>query len=388
MGTRLTDSPLRGTDGPLRGIRVLDVSSLGPGPFCSMLLADHGADVVCVERPQRESFDPSMYFSRGKRSIVVDLRAPGGSDVIRRLAGEADVFLEGYRPGAMERRGLGPDILLGDNPRLVYTRLTGYGQTGPYAHRAGHDINYIATAGVLSAVGTDTPVPPLNMLGDFASGSFNALLGIVLALLDRERTGRGQVIDAAMVDGAALLLTAQLAEFSMGRWAGRGTSVLSGAAPYYGAYQCSDGAWFAVGAIEQRFYVQMVAALGLDPAALPDRDDERTWPRLREIFAAAFAVEPRLHWEKKFADVDGCGSAVLELDELADDPHLSARGTVLATDDDGLQAGVAPRLSNSTGELGAVVDVAGRDTEQVLAENGFSAAEIADLTARAVVRAG
>ena len=372
--------------GPLSGIKVLDVSSLGPGPFCSMLLSDYGADVVSVERPQRETFDPSAFFSRGKRSIMVDLRAPGGSDVIRRLASTVDVFLEGYRPGTMERRGLGPEVLMADNPRLVYARLTGYGQTGPYSHRAGHDINYIAVAGALGAIGTDYPVPPLNILGDFASGSLNAALGIILAVLERERTGSGQVVDAAMIDGAALLLTAQLAEQSSRMWRGRGTSVLSGAAPFYGVYQCSDGGWFAVGAIETRFYDQMLIALGLQDVDLPSRDDPAEWSALRTTLAEVFRSEPRLHWEKQFADIDGCGSPALDLDELARDPHLVQRGTIVASTDGELQAGIAPRLSGSDPKLGDRVPSPGFHTSDVLAERGFDRDEIDRLAESGVIR--
>jgi alpha-methylacyl-CoA racemase len=363
------------------------VSALGPGPFCSMLLADYGADVVSVERPQQETFDPSAFFSRGKRSIVVDLRAEGGAGVIRRLAGQADVFLEGYRPGTMERRGLGPDVLLADNPRLVYARLTGYGQTGPYAQRAGHDINYIAVAGALGVIGSGSPVPPLNILGDFAGGSVNAVTGIMLALFERERTGCGQVVDAAMVDGAALLLSAQLAEQAAGAWAGRGSSVLSGAAPYYGVYRCADNGWFAIGAIEDRFYAHLLSVLGLVADGIPDRNDTNQWPALRTRFAEIFAREPRDYWTKAFADVDACGVPVLELDELDCDPHLASRGTVVV-DAGTLQAGPAPRLSGGPFPIRPRVAQRGQDTAAVLREYGFHDDEIADYSQRRVVTTG
>jgi alpha-methylacyl-CoA racemase len=372
---------------PLAGIKVVDVSALGPGPFCSMLLADYGADVVAVERPSAEPFDRSAFFSRGKRSIIVDLRAPGGSDVVRRLAAEADVFIEGFRPGAMERRGLGPDDLAALNPRLVYARVTGYGQTGPYASRAGHDINFIATAGALGVIGDDQPVPPLNILGDFAGGSMSAALGIMLALLVRERTGTGQVVDAAMVDGAALLLAGQFADLAAGQWDGRGRSILSGNAPYYGVYRCADGGWFAVGAIEDRFYSVLLRTLGLDAAELPDRDDPARWPELRKRFAEVFASRPRGYWEERLADVDGCGSAVLELDELATDPHLAARGTVVRRDGV-LQAAPAPRLSGVTMSGGTQVRVRGEHTQAVLTDAGFTPAEIAGFLADRAVSAG
>jgi alpha-methylacyl-CoA racemase len=371
---------------PLTGIKVVDVSSLGPGPFCSMLLADYGAEVVAVERPSAEPFDQSSFFSRGKRSVVVDLRADGGGEVVRRLAATADVFIEGYRPGVMERRGLGPAELTSLNPRLVYARITGYGQTGPYASRAGHDINFIATSGALGAIGDDKPTPPLNILGDFAGGSMNAALGIVLALLDRERTGVGQVVDAAMVDGAALLLAGQFADHAVGQWHGRGQSILSGNAPYYGAYQCADGGWFAVGAIEERFYVVLLQSLGLDEADLPDRHDPDQWPELRDRFSKVFASRPREYWEERLADVDGCGSAVLDLGELAADPHLAARGTVVWRNGV-LEAAPAPRLSSVTMTGGTRVRARGEHTHAVLAEAGFSPTEIGAYVASGAVAA-
>jgi alpha-methylacyl-CoA racemase len=363
---------------------VLDLSALGPGPFCSMLLADYGADVVSVVRPNPEPFDPAPMFSRGKRTVVVDLRADGGPEVLRRLAGGVDVFLEGFRPGTMERRGLGPEQLLADNPRLVYARLTGYGQRGPYAMRAGHDITYIAVAGALGAIGRTEPIPPLNIVGDFAGGSVNAAMGIALALFERERTGRGRVVDAAMVDGAALLMMAQLAFHGLGQWDGLGTSTLSGNAPYYGSYRCADGRWFAVGAIEDRFYLELLGLLGLDPTGVADRDDPANWPHLREQFASVFAAEPRDHWTKVFGDSDACGAAVLAIDELVDDPHLSARSTVVVHD--GLaQPSPAPRF----GTAGSTLDPlpvrsrpSGPTTRAVLAQSGFSDAEIDDYARR------
>jgi alpha-methylacyl-CoA racemase len=369
---------------PLEGVRVLDLSALGPGPFCSMLLSDYGADVVSVVRPQPEPFDPAPLFSRGKRTIVVDLRADGGGQVLRRLAGDVDVFLEGYRPGTMERRGLGPEVLLADNPRLVYARLTGYGQSGPYALRAGHDINYISIGGPLGAIGRTEPIPPLNIVGDFGGGSVNAAMGIVLALFERERTGRGQVVDAAMVDGAALLLMAQIAYHGIGQWDGLGSSTLSGNAPYYGVYRCADGGWFSVGAIEDRFYVQLLDLLSIDPADLPDRDDPANWPMLRARFAEVFAAESREHWAKAFGGKDACGTPVLGVDELARDPHLQARHTIAVRD--GLaQPSPAPRL----GAPGAAPNPfpvgarpSGPTTRQVLVEYGFSDAEVEDYARR------
>ncbi len=375
--------PAESADGPLSGIRVLDMSALGPGPFCSMLLSDFGAEVIAVERPEAPSFDPAASMSRGKRSVVVDLRAPRGAEVIARLADRCDVLLESNRPGTMERRGLGPDELCARNPRLIYTRLTGWGQDGPYSHRAGHDINYTAVSGALGTIGRRDPVPPLAFVGDLAGGSLMAAFGIVMALLERNVTGRGQVIDAAIADGSALLNTTQLAEFNAGMWAGRGSHILSGAAPFYGVYACSDGRYFAVGAIEPKFYTQFLAALGLDDADIKRQMEPSAWPELRRRVAEIFAARPRCHWTKVFAGIDGCGTPVLELDELAEDPHLSARGTIV-TQDGEITAAPAPRLSRTPGRL-RPRSQRGGDTGTVLSEAGFTSEEVAALAAAGTV---
>jgi alpha-methylacyl-CoA racemase len=379
--------------GPLRGVTVLDLSALGPGPFCSMLLADFGADVVSVERPETPSFDPAGFFARGKRSMVVDLRAPRGPEVIARLAEHADVLLESNRPGTMERRGLGPDVLCERNPRLVYARLTGWGQDGPYAARAGHDINYIAVAGALGTIGSPdsgAPVPPMAFVGDIAGGSLVTAFGIVMALLERTVTGRGQVVDGAIADGAALLNLPQLGAFNAGIWAGRGRDILSGAAPFYGVYECADGGWFAVGAIEPKFYATFLDALGLADQARtgPAQFDPGRWPALRERVAEAFRTKPRGHWADTFAGIEGCGTPVLGLDELADDPHLAARGTVVRTADGGLTAAPAPRLSASPATMRPAPGARGGDTAAVLGESGFTADEIEALAGEGTVTLG
>jgi alpha-methylacyl-CoA racemase len=372
--------------GALRGVRVLDLSALGPGPFCSMLLADFGADVLSVERPGRSAFDPAKYLSRGKRSAIVDLRAPRGPEVIARLAEHADVLLESNRPGTLERRGLGPDVLCERNPRLIYTRLTGWGQDGPYADRAGHDINYIAIAGSLGVIGTTEPVPPLAMLGDLAAGSLMAAFGIVAALFARSLTGRGQVVDAAVADGAALLNSTWLAELNAGVWAGRGRHLLSGVAPFYGVYRCADGGWFAVGAIEEKFYTQFLDALGLVDVDHARRLDPQAWPALKARVTEVFATQPRDHWTAAFAGIDGCGTPVLELDELADDPHLRARGTVVR-EDGRLHAAPAPRLSR-TPARGGTAARRGADTRAALTQAGYTDAEIDELAADATIGTG
>jgi alpha-methylacyl-CoA racemase len=386
MGTT-SPGPGSGAAGPLHGVRVLDMSALGPGPFCSMLLADFGAEVISVERPDPPSFDPSGWFARGKRSAIVDLRAPGGPEVIARLADHADVLLESNRPGTMERKGLGPDVLCARNPRLIYTRLTGWGQDGAYRDRAGHDINYLAVAGALGVIGTSgdaAPVPPLAMLGDLAGGSLFAAFGITMAVLERVSTGLGQVIDSAIVDGAALLNTPQLAEVNSGRWRGRGHNILSGTAPFYGAYECADGGYFTVGAIEPKFYERFLDAMGLDDVVPLDQFDPVHWPELRERVAEIFGNKPRAHWVEAFADLEGCGAPVLDMDELADDPHLRGRGTV-RLDGNQLTAAPTPRLSRSPGRTGPPSQ-RGADTRAVLAEAGFSAAEVAELAAAGTIQ--
>jgi alpha-methylacyl-CoA racemase len=373
--------------GPLDGVKVLDMSALGPGPFCSMLLADFGAEVVAVERPRRPPFDPAKFFARGKRSIVVDLRAPDGPDVITRLADSADVLIESNRPGTMERRGVGPDVLCTRNPRLVYTRLTGWGQDGPYSERAGHDINYIAIAGALGVLGGadgEPPAPPLALVGDIAGGSLFAALGIMMALFERNLTGRGQVIDSAIVDGAAVLNTPQLGELNAGQWAGRGNHLLSGGAPFYGVYACADGGHFAVGAIEPKFYAEFVSALGLDDLPAYEQHDPQGWSELRKRVAEVFLTKPQSHWTAVFADIDGCGTPVLGLHDLADDPHLRERGTIIR-DGDQLAAAPAPRLSGSPGKLRPPPSHPGADTRAVLTDAGFSADEIRTLAGSGTV---
>jgi alpha-methylacyl-CoA racemase len=371
----LTSSAARPA-GPLAGVTVIDVSTMGPGPFASMVLADFGAEVIEVRRPVPNEVDAADQFIRGKQQLTIDLRAPGGAELIARLTDTADVFLEGYRPGTMERRGLGPSVLMERNPRLVYTRLTGWGQDGPYASLAGHDINYVAIGGPLGAVGSDSPVPALNLLGDFASGSFPAVLGTVLALLARERTGRGQVVDAGMVDGAAYLLFAQFCELGRGEWQGRGSGLLSGAAPFYGVYQCADGGWMSVGSIESKFYAQLLDGLGLGPDLLSRQYDRAHWPVARAAIAQVFATRPRDHWAAVFAGTDACAYPVLELAETASDAHVAARGSVRMDGAGRPCVAPAPRLSETPG-IARQSRPAGRAAQcELLESRGIGAEDI------------
>jgi alpha-methylacyl-CoA racemase len=352
-----------------------------------MMLADFGAKVISVRRPDPLAFDPAVALSRGKDVIGLDLRSPGGQDVARRLAASADILVEGFRPGVMERLGLGPDPLMRDNPGLIYARLTGWGQSGPYARRVGHDINYLAISGALGVSGECRPTAPPALLGDLANGSYPLMIGVLLALVERARTGLGQVVDAAIVDGAAYMLGPMFGELELGLWDGDPAhSLLIGAAPFYGVYRCADGRWFSVGAIEPKFYAEMLAVLGLadvDPSASAQLDRSH-WPALRTRIAAVFATRSQSDWSERFAVVDACGAPVLAVDELAADPHLADRGVVTETDGV-LTAAPAPRLSAHPDLATDIASRAARSVEAVLGEAGFSAGEIESLAAAGVI---
>lgn len=350
-----------------------------------MMLADFGAKVVSVRRPDPQAFDPAVAMSRGKDVIGLDLRSASGQEVARRLAASSDVLVEGFRPGVMERLGLGPETLMAANPRLIYARLTGWGQDGPYARRAGHDINYLAISGALGVSGEGRPTAPPALLGDLANGSYPLVIGILLALVERGRIGLGQVVDAAIVDGAAYMLAPMFGELELGLWDGDPAhSMLIGAAPFYGVYRCADERWFSVGAIEQKFYVEMLTVLGLtdiDPSAQLDRS---RWPALRARIAAVFATRPQGDWTECFARAEACGAPVLSVAELAADPHIANRRAV--TEADGvLTAAPAPRLS---AHPDLTIDIAPRganSAEAVLSEAGFAAAEVEALAAAGVI---
>lgn len=318
--------------GPLTGVRVLEITGLGPGPFCGMLLADLGAEVLRVERIESaRASDPAkpatnaMY--RGKRALGLDLKSPEGVEVFLGLCEQADALIDVFRPGVAERLGIGPDACLARNPRLVYGRLTGWGQDGPYAPMAGHDIDYIAIAGALEPMGRagQPPTPPINVLGDFAGGGMLLAYGIVAALLERATTGTGQVIDAAMIDGAAIMMTPFFGARASGFWGERGTNMLDTGASYYEVYETADGRWMAVGAIEPQFYAVLLERLGLDAAALPDRNDPANWPALKETFAGVFATRTRDEWCAVFDGTDACVAPVLSPIEAMAHPHNLAR---------------------------------------------------------------
>jgi len=320
--------------GPLQGVNVVEFAGLGPGPFCGMMLADAGADVVRIERPRPPGDGMSRLvlnpvLDRGKRSIALDLRDEGDREVVRRLLARADVLTEGFRPGVMERLGFGPEPVLAANPRLVYGRMTGWGQSGPYARTAGHDIDYIAMTGALHAFGRpdEVPAPPLNLLGDFGGGGMVLAFGLVAALLHASRTGEGQVVDAAIVDGTALL-TGMIHGLRLdGVWQDeRGVNLLDTGAPFYDVYVCADGGFLAVGALEEPFYAALVSGLGLTQSELPDREDPANWSALRELFAATVARRTRDEWWESFRGTDACVAPVLSWPEAMSHEHNVERG--------------------------------------------------------------
>ncbi|BCJ30748.1 CaiB/BaiF CoA transferase family protein [Actinocatenispora sera] len=377
--------------GPLAGFRIVELAGIGPAPFAGMMLADLGADVVRVDRPGGQPVPLAAghrVLARNRRSLAVDLKQPDGVAVVHRLVAGADALIEGYRPGVAERLGLGPDECLAANPRLVYGRMTGWGQTGPLAQRAGHDIDFIALAGALGLVGDADAAPtvPLNLIGDFGGGGMLLAVGVLAALLRAGRTGRGQVVDAAMVDGAAVLLSMMLGMRSAGMWGGRrGRNLLDGGAPFYAVYRCADGGYVAVGALEDPFYAALLDGLGLaDDETVPDRTDRSAWPQLRERFAAAFAGRTRDEWADRFAGTDACVAPVLDPDEAAAHPHLARRGTY-RRDGGMLQPAPAPRFSATPAGTPTPAPAAGAHTDEILAELGYPDAERAALRAAGAI---
>jgi alpha-methylacyl-CoA racemase len=333
---------------PLTGVRLVELAGMGPGPHAAMILADLGADVVRIQRPDRNGARPDAAF-RSRRIVGANLKDPADFAGVRRLIDRADVLIEGFRPGVAERLGLGPDDCCVTNPGLVYLRITGWGQTGPRANQAGHDINYIGITGLLHAIGpTDRPpVPPLNVVGDYGGGSMLAVVGVLAALVERHSSGRGQVIDAAMVDGAAQLTHAMWSLRAKGRWSDhRGANIFDGSAPFYRSYGCADGRYVAVGALEPEFFAELLAVLGVDPDAVGPQRDESGWPAMHKLFSDKFAERTRDEWVTAFAGTDACVTPVLTLTEAVADPHLSARGVLIKVDGETKPA-PAPRFSRT-----------------------------------------
>ncbi|MEV0680567.1 CaiB/BaiF CoA-transferase family protein [Actinosynnema sp. NPDC050436] len=373
--------------GPLAGLRVVELAGLAPAPFGCMVLADLGASVVRVDRVSGGTAVPGDVLGRGRRSVAVDVRRPEGAEVVLRLVERADVLVEGFRPGVTERLGLGPAHCLARNPRLVYGRLTGWGQDGPLADRAGHDLGYIALAGALEPIGRagGPPTVPLNLVGDFGGGGLLLAVGVLAALHERERSGRGQVVDAAMVDGAALLTTFLHGMKAAGAWPGeRGTNLLDGGAPFYDVYATSDGRYVAVGALEEKFYAELLVVLGLADAGVPDRHDPAQWPALRARIAAAVATRTRDEWAELAAGTDACLVPVLAPEEAPTVPHNTARGTFVEVG--GVtQPAPAPRFDRTPAAAPSVPPAVGEHTIEVLDDLGLSAVEIAELRRAGVI---
>jgi alpha-methylacyl-CoA racemase len=372
--------------GPLAGVRVLEFEAIGPGPFAGMLLADMGADVLVVDRAgssdlglKRERWMDVMM--RGKRSVTLDMKGKGGASAALWLAARADALIEGFRPGVMERLGLGPDALLARNPRLVYGRMTGWGQHGPLAARAGHDINYIALAGVLNAFGRkgEAPVPPLNLVGDFGGGGMLLGFGIACALVEAKASGKGQVVDAAMVEGASLLAAMFSGFLAAKTWSEeRGANILDTGAPWYDAYETKDGKYVSIGAIEAKFYAELLVRLGLANEPLPKQNDRKGWPELRARFAQIYRGKTRDEWCKVFEGSDACFAPVLSFSEARRDPHNVARNSFVNV------AGVeqpapAPRFSRTPAAAPNAPPERGEGGQQALADWGFGENDVAKL---------
>ena len=373
--------------GPLSGVKVLEIAGIGPGPFCGMMLADMGADVIRIDRAgsvkERDANKPPLdVLARGRRSVGVDLKQPEGVATVLRLVEQADVLIEGFRPGVMERLGLGPDVCLERNPKLIFGRMTGWGQEGPMAQAAGHDINYIALAGALEPIGRagQNPVPPLNLVGDFGGGGMLLAFGIAAALVERASSGKGQVVDAAMVDGASTLMGFFHGMKAMGGHGsgGRGTNILDTGAHFYDTYETSDGKYISLGSIEPQFYAELLEKLGLTGEDLPHQMDKSGWPALKARFETIFKTQTRDHWCALMEGTDICFAPVLSMDEAPNHPHIKHRNTFVEFH--GLtQPAPSPRFSRTVPALEKPPAHAGQHTDDVLSSFGFSAEEIAKL---------
>jgi alpha-methylacyl-CoA racemase len=366
--------------GPLAGLNVVEMAGLGPAPFAGLMLADMGADVLRIDRKAKgagDAFDEVKarnYVDRGRRTVALDLKSPQGAALALDLVCGADVVIEGFRPGVMERLGLGPDVCLARNPRLVYGRVTGWGQTGPLSPTAGHDINYVALTGVLHAIGgAERPAPPLNLIGDFAGGAMMLAFGVICALWEAQASGRGQVVDAAMTDGTATLAAMIYSFREQGRWRDRrAANLLDGGAPFYRTYECADGKFVAVGALEPQFFAALLEGLGIAAAELPDRWAAPNWPAIAARFEAVFRTRSRDAWEAVFAATDACVTPVLSLDEAPKHPHNVARAAFR-----GREPAASPRFSRTPGEAGAPAG----DGEAALIARGVAPERIAALKA-------
>lgn len=379
--------------GPLKGVRIIEMAGIGPAPFCGMMLSDMGAEVIRVDRqeagdlglPGREPRFEVLH--RGRKSVSVDVKSEAGRGIVKRLVKDADALIEGFRPGVMERLGLGPDVLAEVNPRLVFGRMTGFGQDGPMAPRAGHDINYIALSGALHAIGRqgEPPTPPLNLVGDFGGGGMLLAFGVVCGILEAKTSGKGQVVDAAMVDGASLLMAGIYGFLASGMWKDeRGVNILDTGAPWYGVYETKDGKWVSIGSIEKRFYADLLQRLGIAGETLPKQHDRAGWPVLAKRFAEVIKTRTRDEWQQIFADSDACFAPVLAMGEVAKHPHNAVRSTFIELEGV-MQPAPAPRFSRTPQAIAGPARQAGADSMAVLKAAGYSETEIAALVAQGVV---
>jgi len=363
--------------GPLSGLKVLEFAGIGPGPFCGMLLSDLGADVVRIDRKGSGRAAPWDITARGRRSVALDLKQPAAVETCLKLMETADAVFEGFRPGVMERLGLGPDVALKRNPKLVYGRMTGWGQTGPYAKAAGHDMNYIAITGALHAIGTtDKPVPPLNLVGDFGGGALYLAFGLLAGVIQARETGQGQVIDCAMSDGAASLMAMFYGFKAAGMWKDeRRTNLLDGGAHFYDTYQCSDGKWVSIGSIEPQFYALLLEKTGITDEQFKGQMNRDEWPELREKLAAVIATKTQAEWCELMEATDVCFAPVLTLEDAPKHAHNAARQTFVEVG--GVtQPAPAPRFSATPGEIQGPPPAIGAHNDQALADWGFAAADI------------
>lgn len=369
--------------GVLSGYRIIELAGIGPAPMCAMLLSDMGADVIRIDRLADAGLGIAMetkygLLNRGRRSIALDLKRPEATETVLRLVNKADALIEGFRPGVMERLGLGPDVCLARNPRLVYGRMTGWGQEGPLAQAAGHDINYIALAGALYCIGRkgEAPVPPLNLVGDFGGGALYLALGVVAGLLETQKSGKGQVVDAAMVDGVASLMTAVYGMRGSGIWSNqRGENILDTGAHYYEVYETKDGKHVAIGSIETKFYEELLQRSGLKGEELPRQNDRPSWPRMKERLKALFLTKTRDEWSQIMEGTDICFAPVLSMDEAPTHPHNRHRATFVERDGV-VQPAPAPRFSRTPSEIQCPPAAPGEHTEQALRDWGLSAADV------------
>ena len=363
--------------GPLAGLKVLEFAGIGPGPFCGMLLSDLGADVVRIDRKGSGRSSPADVTSRGRRSVGLDLKQPAAVEACLKLMETADAVFEGFRPGVMERLGLGPDVALQRNPKLVYGRMTGWGQTGPYAKAAGHDMNYIAITGALHAIGTtDKPVPPLNLVGDFGGGALYLAFGLMAGVISARETGRGQVIDCAMSDGAASLMAMFYGFKGMGMWQDeRRTNLLDGGAHFYDTYQCSDGKWVSIGSIEPQFYALLLEKTGITDHEFSNQMSRDHWPALHDKLAAVIATKTQAEWCELMEATDVCFAPVLTLDEAPRHAHNVARQTFVEIAGV-MQPAPAPRFSATPGEIQGPPPAIGAHNDAALTDWGFTSDEV------------